>query len=187
MPVFLWISVERSETMMKTKQLMGRWAMVLLAAMVFVQGAKAGEKAFRTVPIPAREHGYSGVESRVIGSQAELDGFLKEIRARGAWNKREKFEKAIADAKLDFSKESLVLLRYTEGSGSTVVTMEKPKLSDGTLGCDITRKTAGIGTTDMAYYCYAFAVKKNEVKEVELRLAGRKSVVLPVKKNAGGK
>ena len=56
----------------------------------------------------------------------------------------------------------------------------KPKLRDGTLRCEITRKTAGFGTADMAYYCFAVAVEKTNVKKVGLRVAGRKPVVLKV-------
>ena len=57
-----------------------------------------------------------------------------------------------------------------------------PKLQDGTLQYEIIRKTAEIGTADMAYHCFALAVKKTAVKRVELRIASREPVVVLVGK-----
>jgi len=169
--------------MVEAMKEMFRWLMAVAAVGVlsFVQDAGAAdEKGFRTVPIPKREHGYSGLDSVVIDSQAGLDGLLKKVKAGDGWNEGAKFIAAVKEAKIDFSKEALVLLRHTEGSGSNRVEFSNPKLRDGTLQCEIIRKTAGIGTADMAYYCFALAVKKTAVKKVELWIAGREPVVVLV-------
>lgn len=156
-------------------------AVLVIGALSFEQNAGAAEeKGFRLVPVPKREHGYSGLKSQVIGSQKELDGLLKKVQAGGGWNERAKFLAAIKEAKIDFPREALVLLLHTEGSGSTQVTLADPKLRNGTLRCEITQKSAGMGTADMAYYCFAVAVKKTAAKKIELRVAGRKPVVMAV-------
>lgn len=165
-----------------------RWflAVVAVSVLSFVQDVGAAdEKGFRTVPIPEREHGYSGFESVVIDSQTGLDALLKRVKAGEGWNDGAKFIAAVKEAKIDFSKEALVLLRHTEGSGSTRVEFSNPKLRDGTLQYEIIRKTVEIGmvgTADMAFYCFALAVKKTAVNKVKLRIAGRKPVVLLVGK-----
>ncbi len=134
------------------------------------------EKPFRRIPIPEREHGYSGFESVMIRSQAELDRFLRKIRGQDGWNNRTGFEEAIEKAELDFTKEVLVLLRHTESSGSVQVTFEEPKLRDGTLSWNIAREVPFMGTHDMAYYGFALAVSKANVEKVELDLQGTKVV-----------
>lgn len=142
----------------------------------------APPEAFKVVPIPKREHGYHNFKSMVIGSQQGLDAFLKSV-AQGAamgWNDGAGVTKALKQAKLDFNQQELVLLRHTEGSGSVQVKFEKPQLKKGTLICKINRKEPEIGTADMAYYCFAVAVTKKDVKSVELHVPGKKPVVIAI-------
>lgn len=146
----------------------------LLLASLFYQGQSIDYSAqsFRVIPIPAREHGYYTFESIVIRSQKDLDSFLTDRSRRGGWNRKHAFEDALLNAKLDFSKEALVLLRHTEGSGSVKVAFETPVLRDRTLHCEINGKPIPPGyggTADMAYYCYAVAVSKAHVSKVELQ------------------
>ena len=146
----------------------------LLLATLFHPGQsidKSGQ-SFRTIPIPIREHGYNTFESIVLTSPKDLDSFLKDTITKGGWNDRQGFEDALLNAKLDFSKEALVLLRHSEGSGSIKVTFETPVLKDRTLVCEIQgrRVPPGYGVTlDMAYYCFALAVSKAHVTQVELQ------------------
>ncbi len=140
--------------------------------------------SFRIVPIPKGEHGYSNFESTVIASPSELDAFLQN-GSKGqnrAWNNRTDFEKALAQAKLDFARESLVLLRHTEGSGSVQVNFRQPEIKDKRIICQIDRKEPEMGTADMAYYCFALVAAKTDVTEVELKVSGRKPIIISVGK-----
>ncbi len=83
----------------------------------------------------------------------------------------------------------MVLLRHTEGSGSVEVVFETPILQDRRLLCEVRGKPlqAG-GTADVAaYYCFAVAVSKSAVDQVELQaIEGRfpqrrlAPIVLPI-------
>lgn len=145
----------------------------LLLAILFHPGQVSDRSAqsFRVIPIPTRENGYSNFTSVVLMSQKELDSFLTTTSTQIGWNHRQEFENALLSANVDFSKEALVLLRHTEGSGSIKVTFE-PHLQDRNLICEIRGKPIPpgyAGTADMAYYCFALAVSKTLVKQVELR------------------
>lgn len=126
---------------------------------------------FRLVNVPQREHGYHSFDSQVIDSQRKFDDFIKQVENQGAWNNRPAFLKALTDAKLDFTKESLVLLRHTEGSGSNAVSLAPPELKDDSLICEIQRAVPQIGTADMAYHCFAVAVEKGKAKVAEVWLS----------------
>ena len=153
--------------------------------MASATNARAKETASsRIILIPKRENGYSNFESVVITSQDDLDMFLqKKSKGQGmGWNNRKDFEKAIAQAKLDFNRESLVLLRHTEGSGSVQINFRKPLLKKNRIICQIDRKEPETGTADMAYYCFALAVVKADVMKVELKVLGRKPIIISLKK-----
>ena len=146
----------------------------LLLAILFHPGQLVDQSAqpFRIIPIPTREHGYNNFASKVFMSKKDLDSFLADKSEQSGWNNRQGFEDALLNAKVDFSKEALVLLRHTEGSGSVKVTFETPVLQDRTLLCEIRGHPfpPGYGgTADMAYYCFAVAVSKAQVSQVELR------------------
>jgi hypothetical protein len=146
----------------------------LLLAILFHPGQSIDRsgQSFRIIPIPTREHGYGNFPSIVLRSQQDLDSFLTTTSAQIGWNSRQAFEDALRNAEVDFSKEALVLLRHTEGSGAVQVTFETPVLQGRDLVCEIRGKPfpAGYGgTTDMAYYCFAVAVSKAEVSHVKLQ------------------
>ena len=147
-------------------------AFCAMAIPVGIADASSEEKPFRRIPIPEREHGYSGFGSVMIRSQAELDRFLRKIRGQDGWNNRAGFEASIEKAELDFAKEVLVILRHTESSGSVRVTFEEPVVRDGTLSWKITSEVPEIGTHDMAYYGFALAVSRDAVEKVDLDRRG---------------
>lgn len=129
-------------------------------------------ESFREIRIPVRDDGYQNFQSMVIMSKEELDSFLKDTLTQMGWHNRREFEDALVNANVDFSKEALVLLRHTEGSGSVQVTFERPVLRERSLVCEIRGKPfppGSGGTTDMAYYCVALAVSKAYVDLVELQ------------------
>ena len=84
----------------------------LLLAMLFQPAQLIDESArsFRIIPIPVKEHGYNNFESMVFKSQKDLDSFLTNKSTQMGWNNRQGFEDALRNAKLDFTKEALVLL-----------------------------------------------------------------------------
>jgi hypothetical protein len=143
----------------------------LLLATLFHPGQLTNQstQSFRIIPIPNRG-GYN-FESIVLMSKNDLDSFLTDKSTQIGWGNSREFEDALLNAKLDFSKEALVLLRHSEGSGSIQVTFETPILQGTRLLCEIRGKPLqGGGTTDMAlYYCFAVAVSKAQVSEVELQ------------------
>jgi hypothetical protein len=146
----------------------------LLLAILFHAGQLIDESAqsFRIIPIPIRETGYSNFASIVFMSKKDLDSFLTDTSTQIGWNNRQGFEDALLNANLDFSKEALVLLRHTEGSGSVQVTFETPILQDRNLLCEIRGRPIPpgyAGTGDMAYYCFAVALSKAQVSQVELQ------------------
>jgi hypothetical protein len=147
---------------------------LLLLAILSPAGQLKDEssKSFRMIPIPNRENGYSNFASIAFMSKDAMDSFLTDTSTQIGWNKRQEFEDALLNAKLDFSKEALVLLRHTEGSGSVQVTFETPILQGRNLLCEIQGKPIPPGyggTADMAYYCFAVAVSKSRVSQVELQ------------------
>src|SRR5258705_8607031 len=140
----------------------------LLLATLFHPGQLTNQstQSFRIIPIPNRG-GYN-FESVVLMSKNDLDSFLTDKSTQIGW--RQEFEDALVNAKLDFSKEALVLLRHNEGSGSIQVTFETPILQGTRLLCEIRGKPPqGLGTADFASYCFAVAVSKAQVSEVELQ------------------
>jgi hypothetical protein len=142
----------------------------LLLATLFHPGQLTNQstESFRIIPIPNRG-GYN-FESIVLMSKNDLDSFLTDKSTQIGWGNSREFEDALLNAKLDFSKEALVLLRHNEGSGSVQVTFETPILQGTRLLCEIRGKPLqGLGTADMAYYCFAVAVSKAQVSEVELQ------------------
>jgi len=144
---------------------------LILAAMLCIGAGSRAEEPFRRIVIPMEEHGYQHFESQVIRSAEELEKLFDS--SKDGWNKREEFEKNLKDVKFDFTKEALVLLRHTEGSGSTKVTFEEPELVGATLKCKVSRSEPEIGTADMAYYAFVLAVKKEKVKEVKFTSHGK--------------
>lgn len=153
----------------------------IIGVMACVQPAVTGEQetkkdSFRVITIPDREYGYSNFESTVIRSKTELDSFIEKVSGKGTrgWNNRKDFVDGIITAAVDFENEVLVLVRHTEGSGSVRVALKTTMVKGETLVCTIERKVPEDCTKDMAYYCFALAVSKSVVQEVEM------SIVLPI-------
>lgn len=142
---------------------------VSLLALSAISPSLAQEtKGFRLIGVPAREHGYNNFDSRVINSQKQLEEFLMQIEKQPGWNERAAFVKAMRSGKIEFAKESLLLVRQTEGSGSNRVTFAKPEWREDTLVCKINREVPRVGTADLAYYCFAVAVHRSKAKQAEV-------------------
>jgi len=122
---------------------------------------------FRVVDIPRSENGYHNFQSQVLDSQEQFDAFVYLVGMQGGWNDRARFLKTLRDAKTDFAKESLVLVRHTEGSDSVRVSLDGLALWNVTLTCVIRREIPVMLTDMLACYCFAVAVEKGKVKQVE--------------------
>jgi hypothetical protein len=167
------------------------WFLLLATMFDPCQSTNPTTQSFRIIPILKRENGYGNFESIAFVSKDGLDSFLKNTATQMGWNNRQEFEDVLRNAKVDFTKEALVLLRHDQGSGSVQVTFAPPLLQDRRLICKITGKRfpPGYGgTMDMAYYGFAVVVAKAAVSEVELqRVQGGfserrlPSVILPIK------
>ncbi len=143
-------------------------SLFLAGVLVALPSAVALEaKPFRLVGIPGREHGYDNLKTRVIGSQKELDALIQAVEKQAGWNDRAAFLKGLAAARLNFDSEALVLIRQTEGSGSNKVSLA-PEIKGDRLLATIQRQVAPIGTDDIANYCFAVAVERGQVKQVEV-------------------
>lgn len=143
---------------------------LLMAASPVLNAALAAQseedRPCRKISIPKRDHGYQFLETQVIRTQKELNALLK--KKEGSWNNRKAFKEGLKKGKVDFEKEVLILIPHTETSGSNIVTLEKPSKDGITLECRIIRKPAEFGTEDMAYYCFALAVRKSLIGKVEI-------------------
>lgn len=142
-----------------------RVVLVLLACCL--TPALADEPAYRAVPIPAEEHGYSRLQSQVVQSAAELAALLAQAEQRNAWNNPAAFKQAIAAAKLDFEREALVLLFDATRSGAEGLVWQKPVLADGVLTCAVKRTNSDAPGADvMGYRGWALRVRRDRVKAV---------------------
>jgi hypothetical protein len=122
--------------------------------------------------------------SRVVRSERDLQKLLLDMHApmkhfvwdKGIeeyWLKRcRAFELAVRAARLDFSKESLVLIPHQEPSGSIEVGMSMPDLRSKELNCRIWRKRPGACNDDMGYHCFAMIVKNDKIDQVRISVDG---------------
>jgi hypothetical protein len=154
---------------------------IAIAAVPAPVQSKIAPKPFRVLEIPAREHGYGNFKTQVITSQEQFDAFLKESAGPLNWNNRAGFLEGIKKAKIDFTREALVLLRDTEGSGSNKVTLLSPIIKGKTLTCQLERIVPPIGTGDIADYCFALVVDRNKISEVRYEVQGQETVTLTIK------
>ena len=139
---------------------------VAVEATTDLQSSEA--QGFRIIPVPARDNGYSRFQSTVITDEAAWRSFRNEAVAVRGWNHRRQFFRGVDEGAVDFTREALVLLRHTEGSGSVAVEFQPPIVENGHLRTVIKTATPLIGTADMAEYCFALAVSKDMIESISL-------------------
>ena len=74
-----------------------------------------------------------------------------------------------------------MLLRHSEGSGSTQVKFHKPLLNQRVVNIKITRVEPEVGTSDMAYYCFAVVVSKAKVDKINVLIQDKKTTMIDLK------
>lgn len=144
------------------------WLAMLLHPVV---SKNESRPSFRIIDIPEWDIGYSYFDSMAITSREDFDAFLKETSAQLNWNNKQGFVDALVNAQVNFNQEALVLLRHDEPHGS-VPEFETPVVQEKTLLCEIRGKLLyGFGNGQMTNYCYALAVSKSLVNQVQLNAA----------------
>ena len=127
---------------------------------------------WRIIPIPKREHGYgdehSGIKTQIIETKEEFETVFA-LKIDG-WNNKAGVLKAFKDANIDENKENIAILRNVQGSGSNQVSLKTPihNKNTKTLECqvEVNYPPGGLGTCDMAYYCFAVAFNKESIDKV---------------------
>jgi len=135
----------------------------------------------RQIQIPKREHGYATHRSIILKSDEDLASFLKVISEQTSWNRRETFVRALESESVDFTSESIALFFFSESSGSIKIGAPKAKVKDDTLDIQVSRTPPApgmFGTTDMAFYGFAFVVKKSKVKKVTFQVGPKDPIHL---------
>ena len=118
------------------------------------------------VNIPDREQGYSNLKDTVIHSRTELDLYLQSIKPQAGWNNKAAFVNGLQNEPVPFDLMNILIYFHTEGSGSIGVSLAEPVWEGGNAVIAITRTVPEIGTADMAYYAYAFTIKKTIPKVI---------------------
>jgi hypothetical protein len=131
--------------------------------------------------------------SVAIHSEHELQKLIQNVKdgmrtsfddtgAKGGWLDFwcRDFETGVKAAGLDFTKESLILIPHTEGSGSIDVGLSWPWLRAKTLVCRIWRRVPSARTADMAYHCFALIVPNDKVAHVAVWVRGQHKETLSI-------
>jgi hypothetical protein len=123
----------------------------------------------RILAVPRDENGYGGFGSLVIDSRAQFDSFQKTVAGQAGWNDRAKFLQVLDQARLDFQRESLVLIRQGDSSSSQSVHLAAPRMRGDTVTCTV-RVSGSPRNRDVVYRCFAVVVDKRKVRRVEVEV-----------------
>jgi hypothetical protein len=132
--------------------------------------ALVGENPVRVLAIPREEHGYGGFKSQVIDSRQQFDAFKATVEGQTGWNDRPGFLRVLGQARIDFERESLVLIRQADGSSSQSVSLGTLWVWGDTLHCTVRVTDHSPSTRDMQYRCFAVVVEKRKIARVEVRV-----------------
>jgi hypothetical protein len=108
----------------------------------------------------------NGLKSQAIDSQEKYDAFLKEMeieKKKVGADRIEGFLRILIDAKLDFAKESLVLIRWP----SAMEARGYQEFKDKKLICVHDQIVPDIGGSEAPHYD-VFTVRRGMVTEVEI-------------------
>ena len=134
------------------------------------QHVRVPADVFRNIEVPFRDSSYGQLNDTVIRSAAALEVYLDSARNYNYANIHidEGFISALDNATIDFEEYNLVLYFHTENSGSIHVSTEPAYWKNPAKTKVHIRLWRGIPpelTADMAYYAFAYIVKK-EIEEV---------------------
>jgi len=129
------------------------------------------------IHIQEREHGYFNFPTTIITTSDSLTSFMNRLLIQSSWNNKTVFIDSLTQAHIDFDSENLLLFRQTETSGSNQLTIKNPYLQEEIIVIEIERYIPGVGTDDMAYYCFAYRVKK-EFTTVKFKIEKMEDVII---------
>jgi hypothetical protein len=124
----------------------------------------------RVLAVPLNENGYGGFGPVVIDSRERFDSFRKTVEGQAGWNDRAGFLRALDQARIDFEREALVLIRQGDGSGTLSVNLAAPRVRGDVLTCTV-RVGGSHSSRDVKYRCFALAVDKRRISRVEVRVS----------------
>ncbi len=113
------------------------------------------------IPIHIRDNGYHNFSTQIFTSQKKLDSFLATIKGQSGWNKKKNFLYTLKKQEIDFSKESLLIYRFSEPSSSIVIATEVPTEIDKKITVKVGKKAPSTMSFDMAYYALAYLVNRD--------------------------
>ena len=140
----------------------------------FLSVCRAGQErvsskdVFR-IDIPKREHGYSNLEDIEIRSQSDMENFIGNVKDQENWNRKEKFVSVLAGENVQYSSHYVAIFTHKERSGSVKVELADPVWENGVVVINIRRDAPTIVTHDMAYYAFAYKVRKR----IEIHINGK--------------
>jgi hypothetical protein len=143
----------------------------------------------RRIGIPFRVSYYEDIQSQVVASKADLDGMLESIpqppkhhrnERNRSWRDLQTFRRLLLEHQIDFSREVIVLIQHTEGSGTPKVSLAHPLHDSNTrrLLLEVRSYNPGLGTRDLAAYCFAVVVPRHLADEVIITTTGNASVTV---------
>ena len=113
------------------------------------------------IPIHIRDNGYSNFSTKVFVSQSELNHFLGTINAQSGWKKKNNFVYTLKKQEIDFSRDKLLIYRFSEPSSAIVLAIDVPTEINQHITVKIgKKKSSEMATTDMAYYALAYTINK---------------------------
>ena len=113
------------------------------------------------IPIHIRDNGYSNFSTKVFVTQSELNHFLGTINTQSGWNKKNNFVYTLKKQEIDFSRDKLLIYRFSEPSSAIVLATDVPTETNQHITVKIgKKKSSEMATTDMAYYALAYTINK---------------------------
>ena len=129
----------------------------------------ADASGFRVIDMPTKDNGYFQMrQSQVIETEQEFEAFVQHVEILKGWANQPGFLKALRDANLDFTRESLVLILLDEPNGSNIVKLATPQRYGDKLVCVVQRRLPLSIHNDGASHCFGVAVEKGKIKQVEV-------------------
>lgn len=135
--------------------------------------------AITRIYIDEREYGYSNFPTTIIDTADSLSNFLDNLLPQSSWNYKQTFLDFLNQVQIDFDTEYLLLYRHTETSGSHIVIVREPYIENEIILIEIDRDIPSIGTCDMAYYCFAYRVKK-EYTTIKFKIEKMDDVLITI-------
>jgi hypothetical protein len=134
-------------------------------------------KTIARIAIPVREDGYSNFNTTLIQTEESFQEFLTKIEEQKGWSKKKNFIESLKLKKIDFNYYNLIIYRLTQASGSTVLSVHKPKgYNEKEIIIKIDENRPEINTHDEAHYALAYKVAKS-VQTVTFQNGEKKIVI----------